>query len=833
MTSRGTGIYAVNSGTSSGTTRVTATSDVAGGIGYGIVAVNGNVTAGSTGIITGVAASSATNLTVEAAAVSGATAGVFAVNAGTGSTSVTTTGTVTGTTGYGVLAMNGAATLTADGTPTVVNASGGTTLTVNTASVSGATMGIYAINRGSGMTSVTATGTVTGATSDGIFADDEVAGSSLTVHTASVSGSRVGIRTIGFGTTSITASGLVEGGTAAIDATGTAGQSIDITTNGLVRNSSQSSSARAINTVLSAVTLTNNGGLLGTVSLGAAGNTFNNNAAWNTAGGSNTFGNGSQLINAAGVTITAAANGGAAETTTFNGLGSFTNRGIITLQDGGAGDLLHASGNLTSAAGAVHRIDTGPAGLSDRIWVDGTADITGTALVVANQGGYAAGTRYTVFTATGRLTGTYASVTGLGPISAFASLVATYDANNAYLDAIKVRSFVDAARTPNQIATAGGLDTIPASGVLFGAVASLANDDQARAAFDALSGEVHASVKTVLLEDSHFVRDAAVDRIRQSFDAVNAPSMPAMSFAPSAGDARPAVNAMAYAMTTKAVPMRAPEPRLAMWGQGFGSWGHTDGDGNAARIGRSTGGVVSGFDGAVAETWRLGIMGGYSHTSFDVRERSSSGQSDNYHVGVYGGTQWGALGFRGGASYTWHDISTGRTAAFAGFSDNLRANYSAGTTQVFGELGRRFDVGGLALEPFGSLAYVNLHTGAFTEQGGPAALTAVATSSDTAFITLGARASTGFMLGAIYTTARGTLGWRHAFADTTPFSTFAFAGGSAFTVAAVPVARDAALVNAGLDFAIAKAATIGLSYGGQFGANATDQNVRGQLTVRF
>lgn len=163
---------------------------------------------------------------------------------------------------------------------------------------------------------------------------------------------------------------------------------------------------------------------------------------------------------------------------------------------------------------------------------------------------------------------------------------------------------------------------------------------------------------------------------------------------------------------------------------------------------------------------------GYSHTRFDVRDRASSGQSNNYHVGLYGGTQWGALGFRGGATYTWHDISTARTLAFPGFGDSLRADYNAGTTQLFGEFGSRVDLGRLALEPFANLAYLNLRTGAFTEQGGVAALTAASTSSDAAFTTLGVRASTGFMLGATYATTRGTLGWRHAFGGTTPFSSF-------------------------------------------------------------
>ena len=54
------------------------------------------------------------------------------------------------------------------------------------------------------------------------------------------------------------------------------------------------------------------------------------------------------------------------------------------------------------------------------------------------------------------------------------------------------------------------------------------------------------------------------------------------------------------------------------WVQGFGSWGHMDGDGNAARLGRSIGGLVLGADALVGENWRIGLAGGYSHAAFDV-----------------------------------------------------------------------------------------------------------------------------------------------------------------------------------------------------------------------
>ncbi len=58
-----------------------------------------------------------------------------------------------------------------------------------------------------------------------------------------------------------------------------------------------------------------------------------------------------------------------------------------------------------------------------------------------------------------------------------------------------------------------------------------------------------------------------------------------------------------------------------------------------------------------------------------------------------------------------------------------------------------------------------------------------------------------------------------------PVATLAFAGGNAFNIAGVPIAQDAAVVDAGLDFHLSSSAVLGLSYGGQFGGHVTDQTV--------
>ncbi|WP_248313558.1 autotransporter domain-containing protein [Bosea sp. F3-2] len=248
---------------------------------------------------------------------------------------------------------------------------------------------------------------------------------------------------------------------------------------------------------------------------------------------------------------------------------------------------------------------------------------------------------------------------------------------------------------------------------------------------------------------------------------------------------------------------------------------------------RSTGGFLVGADAALFDAMRFGVIAGYSRSAFDLNARLSSGESDNYHLGLYGGGQWGALGLRTGASYTWHDVSTRRTVAFAGFGNGLKSDYDAGTAQVFGELGYRVDLGRVALEPFAGLAYVNLHTDGFNETGGAAALSARSDDTSLGYSTLGLRASTSFGLQGMDLTLRGGLAWRHAFGDVDPEATLAFAGSSSFTVAGLPIAKNAALVEAGLDLVISQSATLGVSYTGQLAEDAQDHAFKGVLAVRF
>lgn len=502
-----------------------------------------------------------------------------------------------------------------------------------------------------------------------------------------------------------------------------------------------------------------------------------------------------------------------------------------TIAPGNSIGTLDVFGDITFQPGSIYAVETEPGGISDLINAFGTADILG-GTVLAAAGSHTAGARYTILTAAGGVSGTFDSVHENAP---FIDLALAYDPNNVYLDVVRNQTAIhEVAHTDNHTATAHAIHSQGPGGPIHNAVVGVPNAPTARRAFDLLSGEIHASIKGAMLQDSRFVREAALDRIRAAFTGVAAPTLPVMGYGPAgptsrqdAALAREGKSAAAFA------PAAADTERFAVWARGFGSWGEHEGDGNAADLERSIGGVFVGADARFAETWRAGVLTGYSRSSFHGDARASSGDSDNYHLGLYGGTQWGALGLRLGAAHTWHEIETGRSIAFPGLADRAEAAYDARTAQVFGELGYRIDRGRFGFEPFANLAYVNVHTDGFAEDGGAAALTGASSHSDATFTTLGLRASTDFQVGTMKATARGMVGWRHAFGDTTPTATHAFDGGDAFTIAGTPIAEDALVLEAGFDVGLSQKATLGLSYSGQIADRTSDHGVRADFTVKF
>jgi outer membrane autotransporter protein len=457
---------------------------------------------------------------------------------------------------------------------------------------------------------------------------------------------------------------------------------------------------------------------------------------------------------------------------------------------------------------------------ADKLIVNGTVDIAGADLqlvltpAIADDWGVLTGP-YVIIDNDGldAVTGTFSPITSDQPFLDALINYAGGTGNDVTLQLVRNDvAFVEVAETRNQRATAGAVDTLDVSSEVWVALAMAGSEEEARALLDELSGEVHASLIGMLNQDSRFWRNAANDRLRQAFNGVAASGGQVMGFSASGVTNGP-----------------ADTQGLALWTRGFGSWAKTDSDGNAADFTRNTGGILAGADIGVAEATRLGVLAGYAHSSFDADDRDSSGDADSYQIGLYGGTQIDALGLRAGVAYAWHDISTEREA----LGDDLDADYDAGTVQVFGEAGYIVDLDTLRLEPFANAAYVSTRTDDFEESGGPAALSSDSETNDNTFTTLGLRAAVDITTGEMPASFRAMAGWRHAFGDVRPETTFAFEGSEDFVIAGAPIARDAAVLEAGFDVALSPDATFGIAYSGEIGNDAEDHGLNATLAVDF
>ncbi|WP_322516533.1 autotransporter domain-containing protein [Rhodopseudomonas palustris] len=508
---------------------------------------------------------------------------------------------------------------------------------------------------------------------------------------------------------------------------------------------------------------------------------------------------------------------------------------------------LNVSGNISFAAGSVFEVDVTAAAPSSRLAVGGSATLAGGTVQVF--GTPARDLTYTILTAAQGVTGTFANV--VAPSSIFLSTVLSYTPTSVLLSLQQTRAFVDVAVTPNQVSVAAALDALPAGNPLFESILTQASAAGSLQAYDALSGELHASTQTVMLDDSRVVRQALLGRMRQASFGDASGLMASLGGGPTVVYAQPALafedrfaaNADAFASAdprgtaapARARPVAAHEHEIAWWTQGVGAWGKIASDQNAASITRDLGGFVTGVDARFGNHWRAGLAGGYTNSNVTVASRASSAVIETAHLAAYAGTNYGSWNLRSGVSISRSEVDTSRIIAFPGFFDRTRARYGATTTQVFGEVGYGLLLGAIAAEPFAGLAGVHLSTDGFNEAGGSAALNGMHSSNDVGYSSIGARLASPFVLpnGAVLV-PRASVAWQHAFGDVAPSAALAFRGaGAAFNISGIPLAQNAALIEGGLDFVMTSQATIGISYVSQIAESAQDHSIKGNLLVRF
>jgi outer membrane autotransporter protein len=331
-------------------------------------------------------------------------------------------------------------------------------------------------------------------------------------------------------------------------------------------------------------------------------------------------------------------------------------------------------------------------------------------------------------------------------------------------------------------------------------------------ALDQLSGEIHPSVLSAEIEDSHVVRQTLLDRLRQTTN----------------GDAAGVAIAPVHP-----AEMHMLADHLAMWVSLIDDWGHNASDGNVADLTHALDGVLAGVDGDIGNDLTVGVAGGYTHSH--LNERASAATGGNGHIAGYGGWKDGALAVRLAAAYDWGNDRVARFVNYTGFSDSLSDRQDGHTTQVFGEAGYAASLGPVAAEPFAGLAFVDAGTGAFLENGGASALSSAGSSLSETYSSLGIRLAPPSEDGvSLNVTPHASISWEHMFSRLTPAEIVTFeATGQAFRTLGMTIDRDAANIQIGLDVRVAPAGMLTFSYEGVQSSRLRDNSLRAELSWNF
>ncbi|MFY2946653.1 autotransporter outer membrane beta-barrel domain-containing protein, partial [Achromobacter xylosoxidans] len=374
--------------------------------------------------------------------------------------------------------------------------------------------------------------------------------------------------------------------------------------------------------------------------------------------------------------------------------------------------------------------------------------------------------------------------------------------------------FADLITGRNAMAVSDAIESLPRTHEIYRRALSLP-EDAPQAYFSALTGEAHASTRNALAGLSRPASALPLSHLRANLAAGLQPGAPMA--AAGASDMPPAASAL---------PASAARP---IWAQLVGNWQRQSASNDNAAVRLHTAGIFVGTDHAIGDGWRLGVALGYTDSRSRIDDADDRSSIASYSASIYGGKAFargtGTFNLMLGASHTWHDVNTRRRIAVGGLDQTLRADYRAGTTQLFGELGYAMPMNQtLTLEPYAGLAWAGQRNRAFQEKGGSAALSGDSQCIRTTTTTLGMRLRQALSAGAFQGTLTAGAGWRRAFGNLHPVSTLAFDAGEAFTVTGAPIARNAALLETGLQARAGRNATVGLNYAGQFGSGNRDHS---------
>lgn len=521
--------------------------------------------------------------------------------------------------------------------------------------------------------------------------------------------------------------------------------------------------------------------------------------------------------------------------------------GAVTVKKGGiiapgnSIGTLRVAQDLTFNPESIYRVEVDAAGRTDKLEVAGRADLQGGLVdVQAQAGDYRPNTTLAIIQAQKGVSGQFAQVTSN---LAFLTPSLAYELNQVTLNLlrndIRPEELVSSANEKavatqllNEEPVIPPLATLPVAGTASSTMttpeqapsaalldvaaplnaaptpsltwAQKENDaliglsrDEFKNIMKPMTGELHASLKNALLQDSSYVRNATLNRLYET----------------------------------------EHNPRaLGVWGYAFDSRGTQNREGDAAKLNRSIQGVIGGLDRQDEESGvKAGLAASYQNSSASLSTQSASADVETYSLAAYASKQFDSLTLRVGAAYAWHEIDSKRDVAHKNGSTRLKGNYDGSTRQAFAELSHNIHFNTVTLEPFIGLNYVHVETKAFSEKENLFALSGKKSRMDVTSARLGARVNAVHPLAnGMAVRLNGSAGLQHAFTEKATDTRLKLQSqGDFVNISGLPVQQDTAQLAFSATLDLTPAFSVGLRYAGEIGQRFHDQSTSATVSWTF
>ena len=271
---------------------------------------------------------------------------------------------------------------------------------------------------------------------------------------------------------------------------------------------------------------------------------------------------------------------------------------------------------------------------------------------------------------------------------------------------------------------------------------------------------------------------------------------------------------------------------IELWATGIGSWSNVDAGGASVDMDVDYYAGFIGGEMAYGDDNKVGVFFGYGSTESDA-EADGKVESDDIHLGVYGENVFNQVGVAYGFTYTMQDRDSSRALLFKDQLGFNAVSYDADVMQLFGEVSYKgFNSDAFAVEPYVGLSYMRVSADSFTETVGGHNMTTELDDQNVGVGMIGVRGSVPFTLGSVGMAVKGDVAYMQYFGDNEATAKLRIGDAGVAEVTGEELTGMGA-VSLGVDAALGKNTTFGLSYTGAYGSDVTSHGLSATLRVAF